>query len=73
MPGTMVINTESVVEYNNQLKQAAAGMKLGINNEVNTGTKEMQHMAGRPAKVNPPNSHPFKTSCGFFNANRANA
>ena len=30
MPGWMVINTESVVGYNNQLKQAGAGMKLGI-------------------------------------------
>ena len=40
MPGRMVINTESVVGYNNQLKQAGAGMKLGINNEVNTSTKK---------------------------------
>ena len=40
MPGWMVINTESVVGYNNQLKQAGAGMKLGINNEVNTSTKK---------------------------------
>ena len=40
MPGQMVINTESVVGYNNQLKQAGAKMKLGINNEVNKGTKK---------------------------------
>ena len=40
MPGRMVINTESVMGYNNQLKQAGAGMKLGINNEVNTSTKK---------------------------------
>ena len=33
MPGWMVINTESVVAYNNQLKQAGAGMKLRINNK----------------------------------------
>ena len=48
MPGLMVINTESVVGYNNQLKQAGAGMKLGINNEVNTSTKKaaFQLMAG---------------------------
>ena len=48
MPGRMVINTESVVGYNNQLKQAGAGMKIGINNEVNTSTKKaaLQHMAG---------------------------
>ena len=30
IPGRMVINTESFVGYNNQLKQAVAGMKLGI-------------------------------------------
>ena len=60
MPGRMVINTESVVGYNNQLKQAGAGMKLGINNEVNTSTKKaaLQHMAGGKSKINPPNSHP---------------
>ena len=60
MPGQMVINTESVVGYNNQLKQGGAGMKLGINNEVNTSTKKaaLQHMAGGKSKINPPNSHP---------------
>ena len=40
MPARMVINTESTVGYNNQLKQAVQGMKLGINNEVNTSTKK---------------------------------
>ena len=40
MPRQMVINTESVVGYNNLLKQAGKGMKLGINNEVNTSTKK---------------------------------
>ena len=39
IPGWMVINTESLVGYNNQLNQAGAGMKLGINNEVNKGIK----------------------------------
>lgn len=35
IPSEMVINTQSVVDYNNQLKQATTGMKLGINNEIN--------------------------------------
>ena len=48
MTGRMVINTESVVDYNNQLKQAETGMNLGINNEVNTSTKKsgLRLMAG---------------------------
>ena len=40
MPARMIINTESIVDYNNKLKQAKAGMKLGVNNEVNLGTKK---------------------------------
>ena len=60
MPGNMIINTESTIGYNNQLKQAVQGMKLGINNEVNTSTKKagLQLMAGGKSKINPPNSHP---------------
>ena len=35
-------------------------MKLGINNNVNLGTKKaaLQLMDGGPSKINPPNSHP---------------
>jgi len=49
-----------VVGYNNKLKQAVAGTKLGVNNEVNTDTKKsaLQLMDGGPSNVNPPNSHP---------------
>ncbi|KAL9958652.1 hypothetical protein ACROYT_G035700 [Oculina patagonica] len=52
MPGSMVINTESVVGYNNQLKQAVAGMKIGLNNDVNKSTKKaaLKLMAGGPSK-----------------------
>ena len=39
MPAWIVINTEITVCYNNQLKQAGVGMKLGIDNDVNTSTK----------------------------------
>ena len=60
MPARMIINTESAVGYNNKLMQAKAGMKLGINHEVNSGTKKaaLQLMDGRPSKINPPISHP---------------
>ena len=60
MPAQMVINMESVTGYNNQLKQALPGMKLGVNGEVNKSTKKagLKLMAGGPTKINPPNSHP---------------
>jgi len=60
MPANMIINTESVVGYNNKLKQAVSGTKLGVNNTLNTDTKKsaLHLMDGRPSKVNPPNSHP---------------
>ena len=60
MPARMIINTESIVGYNNKLKQAQAGMKLGVNNSINLGTKKaaLQLMDGGPSKINPPNSHP---------------
>lgn len=35
MSARMIINTESMVRYNNKLKEDFAGMKLGVNNEVN--------------------------------------
>ena len=40
MPANMIINTASVVDYNNKLKQAVYGTKLGLNNELNTETKK---------------------------------
>ena len=60
MPARMIISTKSIVGYNNKLKQAQAGMKLGVNNSVNLGTKKsaLQLMDGGPSKINPPNSHP---------------
>ena len=60
MPARMIINTESTIGYNNKLKQAAQGMKFGVNNDVNPGTKKvgLQLMDGGPSKINPPNSHP---------------
>ena len=60
LPARMIINTESVVGYNNNLRRATDDMKLGVNNHVNQGTKKasLKLMAGGPSKINPPNSHP---------------
>ena len=60
LPARMIINTESIVGYNNNLRLATDDMRLGVNNHVNQGTKKaaLKLMAGGPSKVNPPNSHP---------------
>ena len=60
MPARMVINTASTAGYNNALKQAGPGTKLGVNNGINLTTKKsaLQLMEGGPSKINPPNSHP---------------
>ena len=60
MPSRMIINTESVVGYNNNLRRATDDMKLGVNNQVNLETKKASLilMGGGPSKVKPPNSHP---------------
>lgn len=77
MPGKMIINTESMVGYNNKLKQAVAGMKLGVNNEVNSSTKKtaLKLMADGSLKINPPNSHPsnliHKVAIGRINRQTA--
>ena len=51
---------KSIVGYNNNLRRATDDMKLGVNNQVNQGTKKaaLKLMAGGPSKINPPNSHP---------------
>ena len=59
-PSQMIINRESVVGYNNNLRRTTDDMKLGVNNHVNQGTHKasIKPMAGGPSKINPPNSHP---------------
>ena len=61
LPARTIINTESIVGYNNNLRRATDDMKLGVNNQVNQGTKKasLKLMAGGPSKINPPNSHPL--------------
>ena len=60
LPSRMIINTESVAGYNNNLRRATDDMKLGVNNHVNQGTTKagLKLMTGGPSKVNPPNTHP---------------
>ena len=66
MPARMVINTQSTIGYNNQLKQAMPGMKLGVNDEVNTRTKKVgvAHMEGVPPKIDRPTNHPSNKAPG---------
>ena len=54
----MVINTESVINYNNKLKQATLWMHLGINKNANTDTKKVgiKYMEGGLSKINRPTS-----------------
>ena len=60
LPSRMIINTESVVGYNNNLRRETDDMKRGVNNQVNQGTKKssLKLMGGGHSKINPPNSHP---------------
>ena len=60
IPSRMVINTESIVGYNNMLVISDANMKLGVNDNVNRESHKasLKLMAGGPSKVKPPNSHP---------------
>ena len=64
LPSRMIINTESIVGYNNNLRRATDDMKLGVNNQVNQGTKKasLKRMEGGPSKVNPPKQPPLKPS-----------
>ena len=39
LPSKMVVNTESVVGYNNKLKKATSFMKIGVNSDLNIPVK----------------------------------
>ena len=60
MPSRMVINTESIIGYNNMLMITDGTMKLGVNNNVNRESHKasLKLIAGGPSKVKQPNSHP---------------
>ena len=55
LPARMIINTESIVGYNNNLRRATDDMKLGVSNQVNQGTKKasLKLMAGGSHPSNP--------------------
>ena len=59
MPSRVVINTESIVGYNNMLVVSDETMQLGVNNNVNRDAHKasLKLMGGDPSKVKPPNSH----------------
>ena len=63
LPARMIINTKSIVGYNNNLRRSTDDMKLGVNNQVNQETKKasLKLMEGGPSKVKPPKQPPFKT------------
>ena len=51
LPSKMVVNTESVVGYNNKLKKATTFMKIGINSDLNIPVRRsaQKHNFGRGA------------------------
>ena len=51
LPSKMVVNTESVVGYNNKLKKATIFMKIGINSDLNIPVRRstQKHNFGRGA------------------------
>ena len=51
VPSKMVVNTESVVGYNNKLKKATSFMKIGINSDLNIPVRRSapKHNFGRSA------------------------
>ena len=51
LPSKMVVNTESVVGYNNKLKKATSFMKIGVNSDLNIPVRRsaQKHNFGRGA------------------------
>ena len=51
LPSKMVVNTESVVGYNNKLKKATSFMKIGVNSDLNipVGRSAPKHNFGSGA------------------------
>ena len=51
LPSKMVVNTESVVSYNNKLKKATTFMKIGVNSDLNIPVRRsvLKHNLGSRA------------------------
>ena len=62
LPSRMIINTESVVGYNNNLRRATDDMKLGVNNQVNPRDEEglTEADGGWAKQGQPPRQSPLK-------------
>ena len=60
MPLRMIINVNSTAGHDNELKQAVAGMELGVNNSVKQETKRVgvKLMDGGGSKIKRPTGHP---------------
>ena len=58
LPSRMIINTESVVGYNNNLRRATDDMKLDVNNQVNQGTKKASLKRAGPVRSIPQTATP---------------
>ena len=60
MPSRMIINVDSTAGYDNKLKQAAEGIKLGVNNSVKQETKRVgvKLMDGAGSKIKRSTGHP---------------
>ena len=76
LPSKMVVNTESVVGYNNKLKKATSFMKIGVNSDLNIPVKRSvpKHNFGSGA-VKLPHSGvetlPVATSKNNYQENKA--
>ena len=54
MPSNLIINTESIVGYNNELQKASENMKFGVNETVNEKSKKVgvrHNMGGSKVKL----------------------
>ena len=51
LPSKMVVNTESVVGYNNKLKKATSFMRIGVNSDLNIPVRRsaLKHNLGSRA------------------------
>ena len=54
LPSKMVVNTESVVGYNNKLKKATSFMRIGVNSDLNIPVRRsaQKHNLGSRARLN---------------------
>ena len=62
MLASMIVNKESTVGYTNKLKHVVSGIKVGVNNGVNTNTEKscLKLMEGEASKFPPKQQPSFK-------------